>query len=200
MFCILTAAGPVVRINPVEIHVRDHEWYSELYTSVNRPRDKPSWFLGPTGGQSIFSTEPHALHRRRRAALNPFFSQKAVAFLEPIIQSNAEKLCQRIERNASTGRLLEMRLLYFAFAMDTFSHYAFGAAFGSLDREDLGEEHEATLRAATESNIVTRHLPFLVHIINMLPERVAASLSAPIAGLLKMRRVRLAVSSLSVRD
>lgn len=181
--------GPVVRINPVEIHIRDHEWFSELYTSVNRARDKPGWFLGPSGGQSIFSTEPHALHRKRRAALNPFFSQKAVTSLEPVIQSNAEKLCERVMRQVGTANVLELKLLYFAFAIDTFSHYAFGEAFGSLDREDLGEEREAMLRSATESTTIARYFPWMVQLVNMLPESVAAASSTPIAGLLKMRRV-----------
>ena len=32
--------GPVVRISPWEVHVRDHDFHSELYTGPSRPRQK----------------------------------------------------------------------------------------------------------------------------------------------------------------
>ena len=36
--------GPVVRINPWEVHVGVHDFHSELYTGPTRPRNKTNFF------------------------------------------------------------------------------------------------------------------------------------------------------------
>ncbi|KAL4796584.1 cytochrome protein [Aspergillus venezuelensis] len=90
--------GPVIRINPWELHIQDSELYEVLY-SASWPSDKP-------GGQvnravfplSTFSKPGHALHRRRRAALNPLFSRRRIAEHQPNIQRLRNKLRDRLTR------------------------------------------------------------------------------------------------------
>src|SRR4051812_204432 len=65
-------SGPIVRINPYELHILDPDFYLELYAS-NRKLDKYRWWTNLAGADgSGFSAVPHDLHRLRRGALNPF--------------------------------------------------------------------------------------------------------------------------------
>jgi cytochrome P450 len=102
-------AGPIVRISPFEVHVKDPDWYDELYTNGSRKRDKSAWFVGRSGGNSVFGTIPHDHHRLRRSALNPFFSKRSIAAFEPVIQSTMNQLCLALEGYVADGNPVELR-------------------------------------------------------------------------------------------
>jgi hypothetical protein len=64
--CADTVTGPIVRINPWELHVNDPDFCDELYTGASRRRDNVAYHAGQFGnGDSAFVTVPHELHRIR---------------------------------------------------------------------------------------------------------------------------------------
>ncbi|KAF3480353.1 cytochrome P450 [Arthroderma uncinatum] len=91
--------GPIVRINPCEIHICESDFYDTLYASggPNRKRNKWTWdTIGAAGvTDSALSTVNHDHHRMRRTALAPFFSMQNVKKLQPIIQE--KRLLAQIE-------------------------------------------------------------------------------------------------------
>lgn len=101
---LLINLGPIVRINPYELHVSDPNFYDELNAGCGRKRDKYHRFVRLYGtDKGTLVTLDHDLYRIRRSTLNPFFSKANVRKLEPIIQRKAEKVLSRMIDVESTG-------------------------------------------------------------------------------------------------
>lgn len=91
--------GPIIRINPYELHVSDPTFYDILYASSasGAKRDKWGWFTKQFGTpEAMFSTISHDQHRLRRAALNRFFSMASVRKLQPMIEGRVTSLLERL--------------------------------------------------------------------------------------------------------
>ena len=90
--------GPIIRINPYELHISDPVFYDTLYASSasGDKRDKWEWTAKQVGTPgSMFSTPSHDLHKARRAPLNRFFSTASVKRLQPLIEERVAKLIER---------------------------------------------------------------------------------------------------------
>lgn len=71
--------GPIIRINPDELHIQD-SYYHETFYSPSRPVRRPPHLGNCFGAQlAAFGSPDHASHRLRRGALNPFFSKRKIA-------------------------------------------------------------------------------------------------------------------------
>ena len=89
-------AGPIVRINPHEVHIHDPEFFDIIYTQ-SPGYDKPSAIQYRFGAPyAAFSTPEHEIHRKRRAAMSTFFSKKSILQQSPPIQAKVDKLCGRL--------------------------------------------------------------------------------------------------------
>jgi cytochrome P450 len=85
------------------------------------------------------STLDHDLHRRRRNALNSFFSVASVRWLEPIITEHLEKLLSRMEIFGKSGEVLQMHHIFKACASDVIIVYAFDDSFEFMNQLDYGK-------------------------------------------------------------
>lgn len=70
--------GPIIRINPEELHISDSHFWDELYAR-NSKADKYSWmtarFSPSSAPKTHADTVEYQVHRIRRAALNPLSAQ-----------------------------------------------------------------------------------------------------------------------------
>jgi cytochrome P450 len=108
--------GPIIRINPYELHVSTAQFYETLY-SAHKKRDKWFWLTRTFGmPTSTFATPEHGKHRVRRAALNPFFSSASVRRLQPVIEERVQTCIERIRDLALTGKVERVVLITSAFA------------------------------------------------------------------------------------
>jgi hypothetical protein len=140
--------GPIVRINPFEVHIRDPDYYDALYAGPTKKRDKDPWFTFIGLPKSTFSTAPHGLHRIRRQSLNRFFSKQSILEFEPTIHEKLELLLEHFYMAMRRRRVLDLHSAFLCFAADTVSTYFFGPSgcFGYLDNlyltDDGNEEGE----------------------------------------------------------
>lgn len=108
--------GPVVRINPRELHFDDPSYIDEIYSGPGRKRDKWAWYTRQIGvPDSILATNPHDLHRTRRSAMNPFFSKQSVRSLQPVIDTKIDQLIERIDDFRRTGEVLTLNHMFAAY-------------------------------------------------------------------------------------
>ncbi|OCK77493.1 putative cytochrome P450 [Lepidopterella palustris CBS 459.81] len=162
--------GPVVRINPHELHVDDPNFYSILYTGPTSKRHKWPWAAKMFGNNtSTFSTVLHDHHRVRRAALNPLFSKPAIQRLEPMIQSTMYQLCGRLDTFSECGKVLDLGLAFAVFAADVISEYCFGGSFGLLGDPDFAPDWVDEVAAPSELGHLVKQCPFVIPLFRLAP-------------------------------
>ena len=114
--------GPVIRINPHELHVHTPEFFDTLYVN-GQVRHKSDWTMRGFGvGKSAFGTLGHDLHRMRRSALNPFFSTARVRKLEPLMEERTDALMKRLGEFQEDGSIMTLEVAFSAYTAGMFSH------------------------------------------------------------------------------
>ncbi|KAI8232761.1 hypothetical protein K4K57_010975 [Colletotrichum sp. SAR 10_99] len=87
--------GPIVRINPDEVHCNDPEFVESIYANGAKKRNKSEMFVAGfandlrNGG---FGTVDHAHHKLRRAAASKYFSRTQIQKLDWVIKPLSAKI------------------------------------------------------------------------------------------------------------
>ncbi|GFF80783.1 cytochrome P450 [Aspergillus lentulus] len=163
--------GPIVRINPFEVHIRDPDYYDALYAVPTKKRDKDPWFTFIGLPKSTFSTAPHGLHRIRRQCLSRFFSKQSILEFEPTIHEKLELLLDHFYMAMRRKEVLDLHSAFLCFAADTVSTYFFGPSgcFGYLDNLYLTDDWKKKVNSIFEHLILVRHVPKLLYIGRNFP-------------------------------
>jgi cytochrome P450 len=165
--------GPIIRLNPHEIHIDDPDFFDEIYTTSSRPRDKYRWWTNLASAHgSGFATVPHDLHRLRRGVLNPYFSKRSVVRLEPVITAKIAKLATRLAGAARTSEVIRLDVAFMALTTDILCSYAFADDTCYLDEPDFKLEWKETIMGGFESGAMMRQFPWLLPMVMSLPVRV----------------------------
>lgn len=147
--------GPIVRINPYEVHIRDPDFFPQLYpTNANKRRDRWHFFTKQFGAPgSGVGTVDHDLHRLRRAAVNPFFSTASVRRLQPVIESCVDALLARFHADGLLADKKPIDILYpfSAFTHDVINEYAFARHSANTSLPDYGAFETDALLTGTVS-------------------------------------------------
>ena len=135
---LISPTGPIVRINPYELHVADPTFADALYPNVAKNVERWAWSAGMFGSTEMtFGTVSHALHRRRRGAFSHFFSKTSVRRLEPFIQTLVDKLCQKLSQYTDTEKPVNMVHAYSALTQDVITEYCFSKCRNVLEMENF---------------------------------------------------------------
>lgn len=169
--------GPIVRIMPGVLHVNDPSFVDELYPaqSPSQPRERPWTILNLfVDHYSSMATGPHDLHRRRRAVLSKFFSQRNVRALMGVINTTLADLLTRMEAVAQGEEgegVLTMSPALRAATKDVIQLYAFGDGDKCLDAEDFNDAMFRVLSPERAVHVGV-HLHWLPQAMSKLPENV----------------------------
>ncbi|KAI1332885.1 cytochrome P450 [Xylariaceae sp. FL0255] len=178
--------GPIVRINPDEISVRDAEFHDKLYAAPrSEARDRHPHFsatLGTTKGS--FSTVDHNLHKSRRGAYTHFWSSANVMAAEPLVRSMVNGLCDRIWiiKEEET----KLRTLFAAISFDTFYTWAFESSLGLLDDLQFAHEINQAVEVLVTSPPFYRIFPSFMAVARKIPHSILSHLSSHVGNALKL--------------
>ena len=106
-----------MRITPWEVHVNDVEFLDDIYAASFRRREKYAYQTRTLPVPlSVGGSLQHELHRKRREALNPFFSKRSVVELGPMISQKVDLLCKQFEDHLSSQIPINLSEVYYAFS------------------------------------------------------------------------------------
>lgn len=182
--------GPIVRITPDEVHLSDPENYEVIYQVGSKYTKYARYYDAFSIAYSSFTTPSNEVHRRRRAALNPFFSRKMVLELEDVVHSKANTLCGLVSRKFSAGEPVDLHHAFRAVSVDVITDYAFGKSYDLLDSPDLGAHFFKLTRGLGPSIWTFQQFPWLL-VLNNLPPWVLEKMNDSLAEVVNLQAVRL---------
>ena len=166
-----------MRVGPNEVHIRDAAFYSSLYNMTIKV-DKYPYFYKQFGvGDTAFTAVSPELHRVRRAALAPYFTQKVIQSLAPRIQSLSTQLVERMKLCQQTGQPVPLFYSFRCLTVDLISQHIFGQPLGLLERPDWGKAFYASNRSLWQITPVIKQMPWLLDVLICLPRSVTAATS-----------------------
>lgn len=176
-------------ISPTELHINEPDYYEELY-SQHKPRNKSPFYSSQFDlPGATFSAVDYKLHRRRRAALNPFFSKSQINKLQPMLTYMIDKLCQRIDECRRTGHPMPMRHVYMCFTTDVVTLYAVNRSWNHLDSPDFSPPLAETIKAVGAAGALVKQFPSILPIIRALPRELLRKLDPGMVLLLEFEQV-----------
>ncbi|KAK2729306.1 cytochrome p450 [Colletotrichum kahawae] len=180
----LTIAGPIIRINPDEVHCSDPNFINTLYASGGKRRDKSSLFVAGFPSEYVpggFGTLDHDHHRSRRSAASKHFSRAQIQRLERMVHAAAQRLCDKFLAHRGHGPF-DVAAAYSCYTADIISEYCFGEPFGFLRQPGWDPNFREAVYAMFHLIHIMRHFPFVAWLVDRVPTYVADS-RTPRAGL-----------------
>ncbi|KAL8853731.1 MAG: hypothetical protein Q9221_001374 [Calogaya cf. arnoldii] len=165
--------GPVIRINPYEVHINDPEFYDELYIGGSKGKsNKWYWSMRMFGQQDVsaFDTMDHDKHRQRREPWNPYFSKQSVARLQPLlVQAVVDKLCMRLREYQKVRKPVVMTHAFACVTSDIISEYSFPEGYDLLEKPEFDSAHYEAWMGLTKLSHVLKQFGWLYPLLDSMP-------------------------------
>ncbi|KAK0660136.1 cytochrome P450 [Cercophora samala] len=178
--------GPIIRINPWELHASDPVLFSHIYSSGVKQRvEKYAWSQKGLRliDDSHILTESHELHRLRRKPLATFFSPRNTESMEPVVWKVSQRIRSRLQKLNGSGSVMVMEDLFTVVSADLV------AAFSFDDEIDLTQTDElqplgsiySTLQTVARVSAWLSHFSWITALINAIPPSFLMRLAPTVA-------------------
>ncbi|KAF2786003.1 cytochrome P450 [Melanomma pulvis-pyrius CBS 109.77] len=178
--------GPIIRVTPHELHIRDSRFFDEVY-SKNLQVDKEGWDKRFGSEHSVLTTVNAAFHKRRRAALNPMFSRRSILSFIHIIYRHIDTLSTRMQEFEARKEPLNLTLAFPALTGDIIMDYFFGFNYAQLKDPEFASFHDAFMKIGATGHLATQ-FPLIFPIMNSIPHFITEWLQPAAKPLLKFKR------------
>jgi cytochrome P450 len=176
--------GPIVRINPREVHISDPTFYDEIYASSVRKREKDPQFV-PTYALpgSMVACVGHELHHFRRNLLKDYFSRRSVLELSDMINERVQALMKRLDGFRIAQNTVSIDDAFSALTSDVITSYCCGKHWGFIEDPDFRNDVRIATADAASFTHISRFFPWLVTLSSYLSTQTLAVLMPGKAGL-----------------
>lgn len=184
--------GPIVRINPNELHIDDPEFYNEVNCAATaaHPIDKIRKFkyrfnVPEATVHTVYSEH----HRARRAAIAPFFSKQRVRSRNGHLQHIVDRISHRFETEyKGTGRAVNMSDVWATMTADVITELAFARSTNFSAAPDFQSPFSMAMASSVVCAHYTTHFRPLVEMMNWIPDAVLGTIVPLFKPILEYRR------------
>lgn len=99
-----------------------------------------------------------------------------------------DKFLSRLAKTARTGEILRLDVAYTALTADIITQYAFARSYDYLDEDDFKLEWKSTILGAFEGGPLLRQFPWLLHLMNSVPDWITEKGNPSVRLLLKWQK------------
>ncbi|KAF2014472.1 cytochrome P450 [Aaosphaeria arxii CBS 175.79] len=178
--------GPIIRVTPNEIHIRDSRFFETFYTKTQHP-NKDGWDNRFGSEHSVLTTVNGAFHKRRRAALNPMFSRRSILNFIHILERHIDTFATRINEFEARKEPLNLSHAFPALTGDIIMDYFFGFNYAQLKNPEFESFHEAFSKIGATGHLATQ-FPAILPLMNAIPDSITEWLQPAAKPLLKFKR------------
>lgn len=172
------------------MHIDDPEYYETIYTP-SQPYDKLIAFENRFNmPRAAFSTAPAGLHKLRRSAVAPFFATSRVRGHGPFIQTLADEITHRLQTEyAGRGKPLVFNDVFGCLTGDVITNLAFARSWNFIQSPKWESPFTVAIGNLVNSTHWTTHFPWIIPLMNCIPDRVIIALSGLFKPIIEFRRV-----------
>ncbi|KAH6622420.1 trichodiene oxygenase [Boeremia exigua] len=181
--------GPIVRINPNEVHIDDPSYYQNVYVGGTHKVNKDSSTVAGFGvPESVAATVAHSLHRSRRGYMNPYFSKRSIVGMEPLLHERITTLLGRLNGAHRAGTKISLDKAFSAMTADIITQRFFGYHYDYLSVPDLVFPIREAFQGVSEIFHWTRFVPWAIKYLKMLPIPVIRMILPSLGTLLVLQQ------------
>ncbi|CAG8074955.1 unnamed protein product, partial [Penicillium nalgiovense] len=166
--------GPVVRINPNEVHIKDSSMYHAVYKNPAFTKDPGSYALGVSQGMAF--TISIDQHKEKRRTLNPCFSKLCVSNMEDTLYNELGKVVSKIKEYERKGEQVPIAELLYCYTADIISSHFLGQNLNLIAAANF-IERSAEMQSFTKGIWMAVHFSFIRYILVATPRWMLAYLS-----------------------
>lgn len=152
------------------MHIKDPNYYDEIYASSKRIREKAAVLVARFDlKDTTFASISPEDHRKRRAHIEKHFSKQAVSNIENLIYENIDKLESHFKRAFEFHKVISLDAGFAGLTADVIHKYVHGFNSGNLDDDDFSTSVRDGVNGLFKFSHVLSFFPVLQTIMNSLP-------------------------------
>ncbi|RAQ44084.1 cytochrome P450 [Aspergillus flavus] len=181
--------GPIIRINPREVHIKDPDYYDDIYASSARKREKDPVLVAQFGLEgSGFSAIDQETHHQRRAPVAKFFSKRAIENQEHLIRDSLNKLVGHFQEACRAHTVVSLDAAFAALTSDVIHQYAYGFNPNNLDKEGFNAKVRDGINGLFQLAHLLYFFPILQTLMNVMPLPLLQVLNPPAFALASQKK------------
>ena len=137
----------------------------------------------------VFGTISHDAHKKRRAAISPFFSKASVTDSESLIQSKADDLIASLDQQFCKHGYSEMRKNFLAFTTDVLCEHTFNESMDLLLDDRKATEWQSTIKAIAVLTPLIKQFVWIIPIALRIPARLLMYIVPVLGRIVALRKV-----------
>ena len=184
--------GPIVRIQPNEIHLSDQQHFETIYHVGSKYTKSPVYYGALCIPNATHTAASNEIHKRKRARLNPMFSRKMVLELEDVVHDKANKVIALTYAGIATKQPVDLHHAFRCVSVDVITEYAFDKSYDLLDSPDLGAHFFRMVRGLGPAMYFFQQFPSMRDVALKVPPSVAYYMGGAMRQVTTLQMVRSA--------